>query len=47
MNIHKARMLRFVTIRGGFSELGPQANIGMRPYTFAHIYLNLEVPFLS
>ncbi len=24
--------------RGGFSELGPQANIGMGPCTFAHIY---------
>ncbi len=24
---------------------GPQANIGMGPYTFAHIYLDLEVPF--
>ncbi len=26
--------------RGGFSELGPQANIGMGPCTFAHIYLD-------
>ncbi len=27
---------------------GPQANIGMGPNTFAHIYqINLEVPFLS
>ncbi len=34
--------------RGGFSELEPQANIGMGPYTFALIYqINLEFPFLS
>ncbi len=27
---------------------GPQANIGMGPYIFAHIYqINLAVPFLS
>ncbi len=25
---------------GGFSELGDPANIGMGPYTFAHIYLD-------
>ncbi len=27
-------------IRGGFSVLGPQANLGMGPYTFAQIYLD-------
>ncbi len=33
-SVHKGTPL----YRGRFSELGGQANIGIGPYTFAHIY---------
>ncbi len=32
--------LSLSTVRGGFSDLGAPGNIGMGPYTFAHIYLD-------
>ncbi len=35
-----------ILTRADLVNWGPQANIGMGPYTFSHIYqINLEIPF--